>query len=192
MSDESLKQILIGVALMAIVIALLLVTFAPAMGQILEKGSEYFTPDEFEDSGQSISKPTGILSSDSPDTAIYKLFSSFDPSYYNETSGSTVYFNQFMIDLKGNSYSADEISDSISRGIADFSDSSYKLSQPCTSSLSGSISFSGGCWSDSLDFAPGACSIYYNSAAFDGNVKIRVVWYLSGSNVRSAIAVCDG
>ena len=152
-------------------------------------------------------KYIGIDPSDSPETMIYKLFSNFDPSFIRTTNGDTVYYNAFVMDLKGNSYdvfnSNNDFIKELKNGIRDFSalDSLYQISSSgdpnCGSvTYSGLINYNNDCWHSSLDSKPNGCEIYAN-AALSGKAKIKVVWYMGAMDnnkriVDVLVLLCDG
>lgn len=161
-----------------------------------------------EESSESITyRSLDVDPADPPETIIYKLFRNFDPYFLNETVNNKVFYNSFILDLKGSSVVKTNLINKVTEGIRDFSssDPSYQIgnAQPPSCGSVGSsnlITYENGCWDSSLDSQPNPCKIYVkggSSGNFNGRVKIKVVWYL-GSIVRSKriintiVTLCDG
>ena len=205
---------LLWTVVLLVLLILVALAFVPQIQAMLTESQEKVLINETETGSQYREEGTtpnfkyiGIEASDSPETMMYKLFSNFDPSFIRTTNGNTVYYNSFVMDLKGNSYDVFNVNNGLIKelknGIRDFSalDSQYQISSSgdpdCKNVVQSSlINYDNDCWHSSLDSRPDGCKIYANTA-LSVKAKIKVVWYMGAMDnnkriVDILVLLCDG
>lgn len=206
---EIARDLLFKIVLLVVLVALFFVFIDQASGLMTKAKEEYISSpvQEKEEVVESQFKSLGISPYDSPKTVIYKLFRSFDPSFLNEKSGSSIMYYPFILDLKEieylNIYNNDLI-DMIREGIRNFNevDNTYQIGddnqQPpiCDNpQYDGNINYNNDCWTTALDTdltnmdtnppTGNPCKILVHGDAFsrfNHRIKIRIGWYEGGTS----------
>jgi hypothetical protein len=195
-------EIVLLVLLIAIGILAFIMSYGDLFGQAEAKVS--FPNDKNVSTGASGTasfSTLGVDAADTADTIVYKLFKNFDPSFLSEKSGNTIYYNSFIINLKGKSYSYSDLKVEIEKGLNDFRSPIYSIGTSTIScglsQQSNLINYNNDCWSSSLDSKPNPCAIYHSSGTLSNNARIKIVWYLDGKTggkdkVDVIVTMCGG
>jgi len=212
---ELARDLLFWIILFVILIVVVLY-FIPYIFALSEQAQKKISPpteEPKEEVLESQIKSLGILTTDSPEIKMFKLFKNFNPTFLNEQFGIKVMYNSFVLDLSGKSYGYnDELINNLIEGLGNFSlhDSSYQIGTDgqqipnCGPAVSNNvINYNNDCWDALIDSAPNPCIVYVHgdgSNSFNGKVKIRVVWYRPGGTslntgrdiINVLVTVCDG
>jgi len=218
-SRDFLFKIILIVVLLAIVFI-----FGGQIQDLIVKAQEEYLSSPAQEKEEVIEprfESLGITGYDSPETMIYKLFRNLNTLFLNTNTtaiDSKLTYYPFILNLSTKQYddTSGDLINMVIEGIRNFSkyDNIYQIGtdaqqtpNPPNPNCGGVvretvIDYNNDCWDISLDSAPDPCKIYVHGDSgnkFDGEVKIRVVWYhIDGESsitkreiIRTIITICD-
>lgn len=215
---EISRDFLFKIILIVILLAIVFI-FGGQIWDLITKAQEEYLSSPAKEKEEVVEprfKSLDITGYDSPETIIYKLFRNLDTSFLNTTTGSKIIYYPFILNLSTSQYddTSGVLINMVREGIRNFSryDNLYQIGTDaqqttnppnpnCGSVLRNNlIDYNNDCWDSSLDSSPNPCKIYVHGDSgnkFDGEVKIRVVWYLGGTAgdgrqiIYPLITICD-
>lgn len=222
---EISRNFLFKIILIVVFLAIVFIFGGQIQDLIVKAQEEYLSSpaQEKEEVVEPRFKSLGITGYDSPETMIYKLFRNLDTSFLNINTtaiDSKLTYYPFILNLSTKQFddTSGDLINMVREGIRNFTkyDNIYQIGTDaqqtpnppnpnCGSVVRGTvINYNNDCWDSSLASPPNPlpdpCNITVHGDSgnkFDGEVKIRVVWYLGGTAgngrqiIYPLITICD-